>query len=370
MFIRWTQEEVDLLTSMINDGKSLQQIATQFAENAITTTQGFPCLRSDKAIERKKESLGLSVQPHIDDKWEAIRYAQKRYKSKSKENKTGLVKNANVKILVLSDIHFPFAREDYLKQAIDTHSDANMVVINGDMIDGYAHSFFDKEERVAAIDEYNIAHEFLFMLSQKFPKVYLTRGNHDIRALKAIKKSFEVEAYSVFSPDLIARLANGEKLRRDGTVECIRDFSNVFYSPVEPWWIQIGKTIFIHPHSRGSSKPAFTVSGWAKKFLSRLPYGSFDSIVCGHTHNTSKHIENSILLIEEGCLCDYQAYSWQPRDLYYSNASNGYAVIYQDNAGNTDFNKSTYVYLGSLLPADKPIISHKALTNERASQAS
>jgi hypothetical protein len=49
------------------------------------------------------------------------------------------------------------------------------------------------------------------------------------------------------------------------------------------------------------------------------------------------------------------SYSWSPKELYHSSAMNGYAVIYQDAEGNTDFNKSGFVYLGQLLPVDKPV---------------
>ena len=132
--------------------------------------------------------------------------------------------------------------------------------------------------------------------------------------------------------------------------------SNVFYPATEQWWVQIGKTLFIHPHSRGSSKPGYTVSTWARKFQERLPVGSFDAVVCGHTHQQCKHVQGNLLLIEQGCLCDYMSYSWNPRQVFHSSAVSGYAVIYQDADGNTDFNKSNFIYLGQLLPTDKALL--------------
>ena len=51
----------------------------------------------------------------------------------SERETAGLVENANKKILSLSDIHFPFALEDELKIALETHSDADIVVLNGDI---------------------------------------------------------------------------------------------------------------------------------------------------------------------------------------------------------------------------------------------
>ena len=44
-------------------------------------------------------------------------------------------------------------------------------------------------------------------------------------------------------------------------------------------------------------------------------------------------------------------YQFKP-DLRFKNAINGYAVIYQDSDGNTNFNDSTPVYLGTHLPQE------------------
>ena len=43
-------------------------------------------------------------------------------------------------------------------------------------------------------------------------------------------------------------------------------------------------------------------------------------------------------------------------NLRFIHAMNGYTVIYQDKNGNTNFNKSHVVYLGSVLPPKKEIL--------------
>lgn len=43
-------------------------------------------------------------------------------------------------------------------------------------------------------------------------------------------------------------------------------------------------------------------------------------------------------------------------NLKFAHAMNGYAVIYQDEEGNTDFSTSRPYYLGSELPAKKKIV--------------
>jgi predicted phosphodiesterase len=388
MFNYWTPEEEELLTHMLGQHISQEDIAIEFAACNDPALPGFGTLRSLAAIRRKVlrirrpvvgtiqtaptpiiriEDLNLDDEdeyledevPTIDKLWESMKTIQTRYNEDSKFSTIGVAVNPPAtKILVLSDIHFPFARLDYLQEALNTHSNADICVLNGDIIDGYIFSTFDKDKSVAALDEYNTAFEFVRLCSETFPKVVLVSGNHDVRSQKALARSTIPHAgHGVFQPDLLARIANGERLDRSGMVVEKVPMPNVYYSPTEQWWVQIGKTLFIHPHSRGSSKPGYTVSTWAHKFQERLPAGSFDAVVCGHTHAQSKHIQGNLLLIEQGCLCDYMSYSWQPRQIFHSSAISGYAVIYQDEFGNTDFNKSNYVYLGQLLPVDKPLIT-------------
>lgn len=364
VFKTWSPQETELLVTMLQHGQSYSEISEAITAKVVAEQPGFETIRSSNAVEKKVgRLLDKTVQPVAPPdedvttaRWRFISETQAKYKEESTFNTRGVLKSAPTKILCLSDIHFPFARMDFLNEAIEKHADADVIVLNGDILDGYIFSTFDKDRSVAAIDEYNCAFDFVHRLSKLFPKVVMTEGNHDARVVKSLKRSgYQDDAYTVFSPSLLARIANGERLGPDGLVAEKVRFTNVYFSPVEPWWIQIGKTIFIHPHSRGSGKPGWTVATWARKFADRLPPGSFDAFVCGHTHKTYKGVTNATLLIEQGCLCDFMSYSWQPREVLSSDAANGYAVIYQDEHGNTDFNTSGFVYLGQLQPVGKPI---------------
>lgn len=362
MFVTWTKNEIELLIDMLKDGHTVTEVSDEITLRAINSEPGFPAKRSARSVESKRDKLAgqpsvtLDNYESVDNRWLTIQQIQRAYSDASKFLDIGLVDTPTRKILSLSDIHFPFARLDFLNKAVEDHADADIAVLNGDILDGHAASTFEKDRAVAAVDEYRCAFDFVHLLAKKFKRVVLVGGNHDVRPEKALKRSnLSPATHDIFAPDLLARIANGERLDRTGQVVEKVDMSNVFYPSTEPWWIQIGKTLFIHPHSRGSSKPAYTVSSWAKKFQERLPPGAFDSIVSGHTHQTSKHIQSNLLQIEQGCLCNYMSYSWNPTQLYHSSAMNGYAVIYQDQEGNTDFNKSGFVYLGQLLPVDKPV---------------
>jgi predicted phosphodiesterase len=356
---KWSDTEEQLLLELIAEGLSYLEVASYFQKKLNTTPKPNISLRSPEAIERKLRRIDKRKEQKLPTNnsaspWDKLKKARERHGDKSSFSDVGLVNSSSRKILSLSDIHFPLAREDHLRHALKEHADADIIVLNGDILDGYAASRFEKDKDIAAIEEYMAAFDFIEHCSKTFPKVILISGNHDVRTSSLLKKApINQAALTVFETDLIARIANGERLNRQGQLVEKLNFKNVHYQEHESWWIKIGKTLFVHPHNRGSSKPGFTVDVWAKKFLERLPRGSFDSIVCGHTHKVSKHIAYSLLLIEQGCMADYMSYAWQPREIINGNSINGYAVIYQDKEGNTDFNRSNFVYCGQLLPANK-----------------
>ncbi len=384
-FNLWSPQETDFLITSTQAGLTASQISQQLNAKKAAHVPGFNYTRTPEAVSRKAERLNLksikdntppistvssilatTPEERVQNTFEVLKQLQKQYRDDSKFVSTGInLPGPFIKILVLSDIHFPFARLDMLEQILIDHSDADIVVLNGDLMDAYALSAFHKDKRVPVIDEVICLFEFVKLCSQVFKKVILTEGNHSHRHKRVIG-ALSPEVTSYYQPDVLARIAHGECIGRDGLVHSLANFTNVYYPPTEPWWVQIGKTLFIHPHSKGSSKPGHTVYQWMNKFKERLGHGTFDSIVCGHTHLVYKGVVNNTLLIEQGCLADFMGYTWEPKQVYNNSASNGYAVIYQDREGNTDFNKSGPVYLGTLMPADKPIYNaEKQLLGEK-----
>lgn len=360
---RWNEEEEHLLRLLIPTN-SWNEIAEEFRRRKEKTLPGFKAERTAEAIRRKcsrdnlsKETIGDYIDPY-QSRWEYIKELTREYKMASERETAGLVENANKKILSLSDIHFPFALEDELKIALETHSDADIVVLNGDILDGYIFSTFTKAKRIAALKEYMAAFELVEYCSENFPNVVIVAGNHDIRPARALKSvGFEKEESQVLRPDLLARIANGEKLDGDGDLIEKLDFSNVHYQRFDSWYVRIGKTIFAHPSGyRGG--PGGTAQKLYEYFIKRMGSDDFDSIVVGHTHKVYKGVFCNKLLIEQGAMCDRQPYQHKP-DLRFLHAMNGYAIIFQDENGNTDFNKSNVIYLGSMLPPKKELFDGK-----------
>lgn len=358
---RWRVQEERLLQTLLPTNTH-REISEQIKRRHDKNISGFPCERTEKAVSRKCEREGWDEEACADfgasdpqkKRWQEIADLQKEYEAASTPRYTGVNVEASVKILSLSDIHFPLARVDLLAKAINDHADADIVVVNGDLMEGYIFSVFEKSKSIAALDEYRTAFKFVMMLSKKFPKVVLVDGNHDIRASRALKQQgFGKAASQILRPNLMARIANGEVLDESGMLIEKLDFSNVIYEQRESWFVKIGKTLFIHPHGRGGSKPGHTVTNHGDKLIRRYEKGEVDSVVCGHTHKMYKGIINGVMYVEQGMLAGLLSYLHQPKNDYRFNYQNGYAVVYQDKEGNTDFNRSGPVYLGESLPPKK-----------------
>jgi len=95
-----------------------------------------------------------------------------------------LPKSAN-DILLLSDIHVPYHNIEALTLALQygLEHKVNTIILNGDLIDFYAISRFEKDPRKRDLaNEVNTCREFLTVLRKLFPtqEIYFKCGNHDI----------------------------------------------------------------------------------------------------------------------------------------------------------------------------------------------
>ena len=352
--MKWTPEEEYLLISNLGE-KSYSEIAELFEKEYYSSTPGFSCKRSVAAIRTKvsRDKLVYGARNPYDESWKQIIKITKQFRLNSSKVSLGLTREKEKKILSFSDLHVPFFLWEDMQKALNEHSDANIVVLNGDILDAYIFSTFSKSKNIAAIKEYQAAFDLVHYLSDNFEKVVLVSGNHDYRTTRALKTSgFAEDATKVYRPDLLCRIANGEKLDHLGNLVEKLDFSNVLYEQYDSWYVRIGKTIFCHPSGFASRYPGATVVKLLDHFTERMHYDDFDSIVVGHTHKVYKGVVSGKLLIEQGAMAHRLPYQFKA-DLRFKNAMNGYAVIYQDSNGNTNYNDSQPIYIGSHLPNKK-----------------
>lgn len=296
----WTPQEVNLLKTL-RPTHSNREIADEFERRAdMGSSRIFA--RSVDAIQKKckrdeitaASTVDFDPQDAVVSRIEQLKVIQAKYKQPQVRIKRGVFDQSKIvrKIVSISDIHVPFADSDMLEEVVAEHAGPGVwLVINGDLLECYAYSFFTKHSSVTGLHEYQCAFLLVQWLRTKFDKVFITSGNHDKRVSRQLKDiGWGSDMSKVLRPDLLARIANGEELDDSGTLVAKHDWDNVYYEQVESWYIRIGKTVFFHPSTKPSARPGETVQKWAKKFLERYDPHEVDSFVCGHCFDEETEI--------------------------------------------------------------------------------
>lgn len=194
------------------------------------------------------------------------------------------------KVLILSDLHFPYQDNKSIELALNYGLDkkANCILINGDLIDFATISRHEKDWRMRSVnDEFNAVRQFLVSLRKAFPnaKIVFKHGNHDERWEKYLYvKAPELFDVSDFQLEVLLKLGELK-------IETVKD--------KRP--IKIGKLTALHGHELAGG--AGGVNPARSTFLKTL-----DNVIVGHYHKTSTNTEttmtgNVISVHSTGCLC-------------------------------------------------------------------
>jgi predicted phosphodiesterase len=194
------------------------------------------------------------------------------------------------KILILSDLHFPYQDNKAIDLAIKygQKKQVTCVLINGDLLDMPQHSRHERDWRNRSTkQEFDAVRQFLQYLRQEFPlaRIIFKQGNHDERW----EKWLYVKAPEIFDDKyfhLPQRLGFNEL-----QIEEVKD--------KRP--IKIGKLTVLHGHELSGGSGG--VNPARATFLKTL-----DSVLVGHYHKTSQHTEASMYgdvysVNSVGCLC-------------------------------------------------------------------
>jgi predicted phosphodiesterase len=194
--------------------------------------------------------------------------------------------------LLFSDMHFPYhdvrAVNSMIEHAVG-HKKINFIFINGDGIDCYQGSKFNRDPRNRSIsDEIWGWIEFLNILKDTFPgaKIYQKNGNHEERLENYLR---------IKAPELIdmTEFKLGEILK-------IRGMNEI--EVIEKQITYIGRLPVVHGHEFPGqvNSPVNPARGLFLKTLS--------SSACSHHHRSSAHSETDIneklmSWYSLGCLC-------------------------------------------------------------------
>lgn len=214
------------------------------------------------------------------------------------------------KVLLLSDIHIPYHSIDALTLALDygKKKKVDMIILNGDTIDFYQLSRFEKDPRKRSFaHELEATRSFLQTLRKQFPsaKIIYKCGNHDLRLQKYLMiKAPELLGVQEFElPQLLRFKELGIVWVEDKTV------------------MKLKKLNIIHGHE-------FSAGFIAPVNIARGLFLKANAIaIQGHNHQTS---ENTVTTLDGdmittwsvGCLCELH-----PAYMPFNKWNHGFAYI-------------------------------------------
>lgn len=213
--------------------------------------------------------------------------------------------------LLLPDIHIPFYNPNALEIALDygLKHKPDYVVLNGDIMDAYAISKFQRSPKLRNFpEEVQASRQFLTSLRKRFPKsrIIYKQGNHEERWDTFILSNCpDFQGVDSFEFENVFWL---DKLK----IEYIKD--------KRP--IRLGKLNVLHGHEymfRGSGNPIVPARWLFDK--------TNDHALCSHFHQESHYSKKTVQqkLIgcwSTGCLCNLNP-DWMP----HNNWCNGFAWV-------------------------------------------
>lgn len=238
--------------------------------------------------------------------------------SDEKERKPFILPTACNNILLISDLHIPYHSIEAITAALDygKREKINTVIINGDLIDFYMISRFEKDPRKRSVKyEFDATKEFLRILRKSFKNasIYWNKGNHDTRYEHFLmSKAPEIFNDPYYSME--------ERLRLSEEKITLIDDKTI---------IKAGKLSIHHGHLffRGFMAPVNSARG--------LFLRTKQSAIVGHVHKISEHSETNlsgelITCWSTGCLSELSP-DYAP---FAANYAHGFAHIKVDNGGN------------------------------------
>lgn len=249
------------------------------------------------------------------------------------------------RVLVLSDLHIPFHKEEDIINIIKKHSNVSTIVFAGDILDCFSVSTFPKEMHIPLYEELKIASVFLRRIDRLTPNVkkIVFRGNHEFRFKRYLAK-FQSEFSPLVSDDILEILKNGftyrNHLNNKRTVAPLSDNFKI----IDSWYYIYKDLILAHP-TNFSKIPMRTCVSTYDYFKNQGI--DFNALAIGHTHKAGSLIHGGTLLCELGCLCEQMDYA-NNGNVNYTPQTNGYGVFVFHKGKVDIYNSGTkYLYTGS-----------------------
>lgn len=278
MIYRLTEEMIETGKRMYNEGLNYYEISQYY-----------------------KNTHGIDIHP------ESVRYYITRKDKPKMTIKDKLELDGIEKVLVVSDLHIPYHRDDLL-EIVEKHKDEiSQIVLNGDIIDCKPISKFVELGRGSLIDEMAKCHEILKLIDDMTPNVekVLILGNHEVRLGKYMA-SKPSELNSLHTDNILKEIVEGFKKvdHEKGQITYYAALPN--YKVVDNWYYVDKDCIYCHPISY-SKIPARTAYNAVEYFVRNGL--SFNTCLVAHTHHYGACKNLGKYTVETGSLCKPQEYA-------------------------------------------------------------
>jgi predicted phosphodiesterase len=211
--------------------------------------------------------------------------------------------------LVIGDIHIPYQDDKAIKCVLDYSRKykPDRIIINGDLIDFYTLSVFDKcpERKDSLQDEIDKTKVFLNKLRRGYKgEIVYLQGNHENRLQRFLWNNPVLVSVNALSTENLFELKknNIKEVKVNGD-----------YWSAESGEYQIGDLTIQHGDGRLNGAKYSQNPGYAAFNTLKMKGGN--NVVMGHTHRLAMLYnrvgDKSIVGVEGGCLCQTTRGNWQ-----------------------------------------------------------
>jgi predicted phosphodiesterase len=215
------------------------------------------------------------------------------------------------KYMMVNDLHIPFHNPEAVKCAIEhgKQEKVDKLIVGGDTLDCYSLSRFSKFLSVSIRDEYKQARLFFDYASRSFNEVLVLSGNHEAREKKYFSSKLTADELQWL---LVTPMLN--RVAQD--MANVKIIKNVKHETDMNWFAQIGKDVIVGHPERSSVyhlKPVDDFRRWIDCWGDALGVNPRPRmIIAGHSHNAGMSWSGNTLIVENGCLCQFQSYALAP----------------------------------------------------------
>lgn len=282
------------------------------------------------ACRELETQYGVVINP------ESLRYYAVR-KHKPKESIINKLKGNGIeKVLILSDLHIPYHRDDVVDICASHKDEISMIIFNGDTLDCKSISKYIELGRGSLIDEMAVCHSILNEIDKLTPNArkVMVLGNHEQR-LEKYMASRPNELNDLHSSNILREICDGFKKvdHESGTITYYNQLQN--YEVLDDWYFEYNGMICCHPLSF-SKIPARTAYNAVEYFV-RNGF-DFDTCLVAHTHHYGSCMNLGKYTVETGCLCKPQPYSASGKLTYIPQDCGYHLAVFKD--GKYDVNES------------------------------